>query len=953
MTVGPAESESPAYHGTPLVGRDAELAWLDRAVRRVGEGCGLKVLDLTGEAGIGKSRLITEVCLSARRRGLTLLRGRATEYERHVPFLPFTDAFADLRQADLDEIPDAGGLAPVLHGRPLDGVDRFGVHRATSALLARLGGRGPVLLVLDDLHWADPASVDLLDYLIRHPVPAPVLIVVARRPRQSPVPLAAGLARGGESGTVIAHALGPLAADACAEHLGAGVPPKEFEALYTASEGNPLYLLALLQARPASAADPTSPPRLLDALLLDELVPLSDRQRRTVETVAVLGGHATTDMIAAADGRMEDEVLDDLRLLLAKDLVRIDGAGRLALRHPVLRSLVRSQIEPWRQAAMHRTVADRLARVDASAAEQAHHVEHALTTAWDRRAAEVLVKAAGQSAGTAPESSAHWLEVALRYMPRTSEYATWRRALILQRAHALAVCGRLRESRALLHEVIALSADDEATSTRIVAVALCSGVERHLGQYPEAMALLRREMARRPEPNLAEVIALTLALGSVAVQDGSYRQVRNEMDHALSLARTLGDEASEAGLLAVAALGEVVDGETTLALEHVRHAVALLDALPDDGGADLCEPLTRLAYAEVQLERFAEADRHADRGLALARRTGRTSVLPYLLLCKAQVGSHTGHLAHALGQVEEAEEIARGFGSEELLVLTLGIKTQVLTVVCPAGDPRPMAAADEAVARAGLRGNWLATNAWGMMGLAALLAGDPRRAREAVLRAGGPDLAGVQVSKRPMFLEVLVDACLTLGKREEALAWAERARTDAEALDLPGQRAAALRCAASARWMAGDQGAAELYLEAAAESERSGLGFWAAYSLLLAARAMAGRPALAPKAEAAWHRGSELAEASGAGALVSLAEAVRAELASGAVRHVPRLEALAALTPREREVANLVSQGLTSVQIADRLFLSRRTIESHLSRVYRKTGVTTRIALAVLVAGHG
>src|SRR5262249_43679856 len=161
--------------------------------------------------------------------------------ERHVPFLPFTDAFADLRQADLDGLPDTDGVAPVLHGRAQGGVDRFGLHRATSALLTHLGGRGPVLLVLDDLHWADPASVALLAHLIRPPVPAPVLVVVARRSQQSPVPLAAALARGVEAGTVIAHDLGPLPADACAEHLGACLPPKEFDALYAASEGNPLY----------------------------------------------------------------------------------------------------------------------------------------------------------------------------------------------------------------------------------------------------------------------------------------------------------------------------------------------------------------------------------------------------------------------------------------------------------------------------------------------------------------------------------------------------------------------------------------------------------------------------------------------------------------------------------------------------------------------------------------
>jgi DNA-binding CsgD family transcriptional regulator len=106
----------------------------------------------------------------------------------------------------------------------------------------------------------------------------------------------------------------------------------------------------------------------------------------------------------------------------------------------------------------------------------------------------------------------------------------------------------------------------------------------------------------------------------------------------------------------------------------------------------------------------------------------------------------------------------------------------------------------------------------------------------------------------------------------------------------------------------------------------------------------------APTAEAVWRRGAELAEAGGAGSLAGLAEAVRAELAGEPEPHDPRLEGL---TAREREVAGLAGEGLTSGQIADKLFLSRRTVESHLGRVYRKTGVTTRTALAVLLAGHG
>lgn len=105
---------------TPLVGREAELARLDRLLAElVGDVPGRPaVLDVGGEAGIGKSRLVHELCLAATRRGAAVLRGRATEYERHIPFQPFTDAFSDLAPEVVESFPEAAEVAPVLSGAP-------------------------------------------------------------------------------------------------------------------------------------------------------------------------------------------------------------------------------------------------------------------------------------------------------------------------------------------------------------------------------------------------------------------------------------------------------------------------------------------------------------------------------------------------------------------------------------------------------------------------------------------------------------------------------------------------------------------------------------------------------------------------------------------------------------------------------------------------------------------
>ncbi|WP_199844644.1 helix-turn-helix transcriptional regulator [Streptomyces sp. DSM 15324] len=947
----------------PLVGRDAELALLDGLLTDlVADAAGRPaVLDITGEAGIGKSRLTHELCRRAAGAGATVLRGRATEYERHIPFQPFTDAFADLDPAVPASFP-AAEVAPVLTGAARR-ADRFGLHRATAALLAH-AATAPLVMVLDDLHWADPASLELLDHLVRHPPRARVLLAVARRERQSPAPLTATLQRGTDSQAVRRTVLGPLDEQACLERLTPGLDREEAVRLFAASEGNPLYLLALLQAHREGAPVSRLSSTGLGALLLDELTPLGAGQRRLVEVVAALGDHATPALLAPVTGRAPADLAADLAELTRRDLLRPGPHGRLTLRHPVLRSLVHDGTDPWLRTETHRLAAAALARAGAPPAERAHHAERSLS-GWDPETADVLIRAAEQAAHTAPASCAHWLGVVLRHLPHTPDRAVRRRDLMLRRARALGACGELRASRDLLHQVIAMpdpaggapgdglaeGTVEEAGGSRASAVVLCAVMERHLGRYSEAVALLRRELHRTdPAPSPADQVALGLELGSSAPHDTSYPTVRADMARTLAVARSLGDEVGVAGALAVAALGEAYEGETADADRYARQAAALVDSLPDDDLTGLCEQLARLGWAEAFLERFADAERHADRGLAIARRTGQLALLPHLLLCKAHVHVQICRPVSAVELAEEAEDIARGIGSDELLAFVLGTKAHAMVAACPPGDPRPVAVAEEAVGAAGLGVNWWASIARCMLGYAALTAGDPARAREAVLHAGGPDLGRLQPSMRPLFLEILVTASLALGEVDAAKDWARRAHEEAERLGLPVQRAAALRSGAHIPLGLGDsRAAAELFVAAAEESARSGALFWEAFSLLLGAPLLAADPDGPRQGRAAWQRGRRVAAAGGSAMLTTLADAVGptvAEAADGPERR------LAELTAREREIAGLVAEGLTSPTIAARLCLSRRTVETHVSRIYRKTGVSSRAALAVLIAAR-
>ncbi|WP_285568014.1 LuxR family transcriptional regulator [Streptomyces sp. RTGN2] len=961
--------------GSPLVGRMAELAVLDSVIERLGHGAP-PVVDITGAAGIGKSRLMAEFCRRARRRGVTVLRGRAAEYERHLPFHPFADAFADLVERPPHDESHLDAVPRILGGRGDGSVpaatDRFGLHRSVAGLLAQLGRAGGLVVALDDVHWADPASLEFLDHLVRHPVSGPVVLVVARRDRQTPTALSAVLAREADTGAVLRIGLAPLAEQDCVEGLAPDLPRARAAQLYAAGEGNPLYFLSLLHAHREDAArrrassssrasvfpftsGPASAsvengigelPSGLGALLLNELDPLSPSQRGTLEAIAVLGDHAVLPVIGRATGRTDAELDDDLTNLERRDLVRRAAGGRMVLRHPVIRALVHESTAARRRVEIHRAAATELARTGAPAVEQARHVERSVPT-WDPQAYAVLRQAAEETASSAPTSCAHWLRAALRILPDTVERGAERRVLMLRRARALGVAGGLQESRDLLHAVISTAGPDEA-DVRTSAVVLCALTERHLGRYPEAIALLRRELSRQPVPSPAQRVSIGLELSSSAPHNTPYPQMRDHVAQTLADARAVGNEPGEAGALAVAAFGEAYEGGMARASTYAAQAAGLLDGLPDDDLTALCEPLGRLGWAEAFLGRFTDAERHADRGLGIARRTGQVYLLPLLLLCKAHVRIQTCRLPSACELADEAEDIARGIGSGELLAFVLANKAQVRIAASAPGDQEALGAAEEAVASMGPSDNWRASMAWCMLGYAALTGGDPHRARDALLRAGGDDLRGLQPSMRPLLSELLVTAALATGDVDAATAWAERAHDEAERLGLPVQRASAMRSAAQLALHGGAPArAATLLAEAAAECARAGAVFWEARSLLLAAPAMTAA-GLEARGAAMWEQGRRLAAGGGAGLLLGLAEMTQPPVPVAPPSTVPPW--LASLTVREREVAELVAEGLTNQAIATRLYLSPRTVETHLSRVFRKTNVATRAGLAALMA---
>ncbi|WP_063772100.1 AAA family ATPase [Kitasatospora mediocidica] len=949
----------------PFVGRAAEVRLLDSVLDGLKDG-GLAIVDVTGEAGIGKSRLLAQFGARIRSRGMTVLSGQASEYEQHSLFRPFADAFADLSPAVLRRFPALAELSPALRGvtdtpAAPGGGNRFALYQATAALLGRLGPHG-LAVVLDDLHWADPASLELLDHLARHPVSSPLLLVVSRRGRQTPPVLSTSLARGVDSGVALRITLGPLPERDCVEGLAADLPLPRASELYAASDGNPLYFLTLLQAHRdarkapgrsspvagrAVSGEPDGLPVGLGALLLDELAALSPLERRVLEAATVLGDQSTPRMIGVLTGSGSEEVIHALRGLMQRDLLRRGHGGRLALRHPLVRELIHENIDPWLREDFHRRASAEIAAAGATVIEQAYHVERSVTC-WDPQAADVLVAAAEQSAATAPAASAHWLGIVLRLLPNGSEHLAARRELTLFRARALGVSGGLQEGRDLLQQVMDMPAPDRYDDIRAAAATLRGQLERQLGRHQEAEAMLRRELARTPGPSASHAVRIGLELCSCVLSAARYPRARADINEVLAAARSLGDVIGELGALARIALGEAYEGDLGTARTVAASAAALARTLADSDVAELCESLCTLGWTEAFLEDYSGADGHLDRGLEIARRTGQAYLVPQFLTAKAYIHFSTCRITSALELAEEAEPMARTVGSDELLAFTLAFQSQILQQAGRPAPPNALAVAEEAAAAAGGNDRWWATLAQCMLASAALDAGDPHRATDILLRAGGgSDLRRLQPTTRPNCLEILSGAALAVGDTDAAVRWAERARKEAEQLGLPAQRGAARRSLGRIAAYHGDSAtAARMFTAAAEQSVRSRATLREAQSLLLAAPHLRATGDSTGAAEM-WHRGARLASEGGAHLLTGLAESIQPVVFAAPAEPA---DELVSLTSREREVAELVAEGLTSAAIADKLVLSPRTVESHIARIYRKTGVSSRAALAVIVS---
>jgi len=953
-----------------IAGRDREVQLLEHLLE---EGCtgSPQIVFVTGEPGIGKTTLLTELLRLGELRGCLALKGNAAEFERELPFGLVVDtldeylesldpyAFHQLATEDLGEL---AGVFPALQSldpgsaEPSTAAERYRAHRAVRGLIERLAVKQPLVLVLDDLHWADGASLELTSHLLRRPPRARVVVAFALRRGQEDRAIESEIESAiRRSDSVHRIELGPLA-PADAEMLVDVSDSAERQLMYRASGGNPFYMLELARLRAEGHAGPgiagdVDVPSAVVAAIAGELDCLSAPATRLVEAGAVAGDPFELDLAMVAGGVAEHDALAAVDELAARDLVRPTAVPRrFRFRHPLVRHAVYESCTPGARLAAHECCANALAEQGAPVAMRAHHVARAARRG-DLGAVAVLREAGETAARRAPASAARWFELALGLLPEESP-STDRVALWMALAGAEAATGRFDDSRAALLEGLALTTDDEL-ELRLELVGMCASLEQLLGHQDEAQSRLLSALASLSEDSSPQAVALMIHLAVGGLYRMDFDTVREWGDRALGVARRLGNRPLTAASTALLAVADSFTGRVKDAQAHTSEAAALVDGLTDEELGRRLDALANLCAAELYLHRFGEAAAHAKRALSIGRATGQGDLAPILVPVLANVLHMWGRIAESAELLDEAIEAARLSGNVESLGWNL--LGRAFTAIAAGEVDLALVTAQESVnLTRNLDDSLVSTNAGVALAHAHYEAGEPGRAVEVLLMsAGGPELPLMPDGWRANYFELLTRCWLALGRREQAEEAAARAELTARSVHLPLADVMSHRAAAAVALDAGDpHRAGDRAFAAVVAAEAIDARVDAAVARTLAGRALAA----AGDRDRAVNELEQAAEQLGAcGALRyrSHAEQQLRKLGRHPYRRTRPEDAAGAgvetLTRREGEIAHLVATRRTNPEIAGELFLSVKTIETHMRNIFRKLDVSSRFDVGLAI----
>lgn len=909
-----------------LLEREEVLGAAAQALGAAALGQG-RVLAVRGDAGTGKTTVLRDV--AARADGFTIVRARGEEMETGL-------SFAVLERL-LEVLDPGGGDLPDRTPEPV--LERSVPHvRALERLRRR--ATTPLLVVLDDLHWADPDSLTAIAFLARRLADLPILLLVGVRPW----PGAAGGAVEGlaAAGHATVHDLGPLSPGAGHALLRAAAGEAEVseQTARRAHEhcgGNPLLLTYVAAAlrRGEDPLDGRAGPADRARLLLRRFSDLDADALTLVRAAALLGVSFQPSVALGLAGLADERVIGVLDAISRSGVIGSDGPGRLRFAHPLLRQALYDDLAPGVRQRWHAAAFTELVRRGRSAEAAEHAVRADL--AGDQEAAEVLerVGRAALAAGGI-EVAVERLEAAARFLGDRAEPA-----LLLTLAEALCALGRVDDAAGRCDDV--LQTPDVEWRSRVDALVL-RGRCAYLAGEPDRgttelhhaveLAAMHDEVAAI-RPLLEQIVSTWMAAGPGRALPLAIR--------AREIAIRSGDPAlREAADVAWGGLAaETGDQEgrgATMSVARWLSSPARGARLPT---ADLVSPLSPLypfAHCALYAERFDEAAAAFDLAATRLSGAGAAGASAVVEIFRSNLLLRRGRLQAAL----EATDRAGRYGEFTAMTVPVIAAQRSLILTWMGRDADAVAAQEEALhggAAAWPVRSWIA---WAD-GLRALWAGDPAASDSFLEVERLLDAAGIREPNHTPYAADAVAAHLLAGRDDEA-------RRVLRALEPVAARH-------PGRWprhaVALSRGRIDERAGRAAEAQR---GFDEAVALLaevdlplsraealLAAGALRRRDGRPVDARPHLAEARRLAEHHGAGRLAVLA-AEELRLAGGRRRRGD--EDRDRLTPAELRVARAAAAGRTNAEIAASLHLSTNTVASHLKRVYLKLGIDGRHRLA-------
>jgi len=969
-----------------LIARHRELSMLDECLESACSGQAA-VAVIRGEAGIGKTRLAETMIDRARRSDVRVVVGHCTPVSGgELPFGPFVQMLTQVAAAPGGLEETTGGtwdeLKSVLtvSGRPSDvaapdvGLERSRLFTSVLWALQHLGESQPVMAVIEDIHWADSSSLDLLNYLARTAAQKRLLVLLTCRDEAlsgSPATRKAvvDLSRAGMSRQIQLH---PLSPDQVRELLAASdvsLQPAEYERVVDLSDGNPFLALELATHDGIDGAEP------LRELLLGPIDELPDDARSALHVAAVLGQYIPHSVLEHAVEDTTGNVAATLRLLTERGFL-VHGSERYHFRHAILReSVVRSMLH-GEQTAAHRAAVRgiRLARLDevpAGLAQLAHH----LVGAEDHPAALVAVMSASDYAQRVfafAEARRHLSvarEVLWSRVDRPEELiGLTYQDLLCREAEMARWAGQPSAAAALLREGIPATAAQGVDRARL---------EHELGETlwaagdPAAsLAAYRRGVtalgAGPDDPGLRVRLLEALARGQIVT--GQYDEARVSAQRAITVAEQAGTPRDALQARVTLATTTARLGELETGTAQLRQCLA--EALAINAFQAVVRCFGNLAFLNSTAGRLGAV-------LEIGAEAARTC-RPFgpLLLVAPTLAENWVHALVATGRWDEADELAQRLEQEWTAEgMALALHLQLALIPAARGDDvgfqREMAIIEDVARR---------DDPYGLHGVTSARAehllwqGQPAEAlritRDTLDVLADQQDTGLVISMCSLALRAHADlvaarADRVLGEqtRDETarlLAIAEdAARGDGQTLDVA--------------YLAVCEG------EAARASMRPAVDEWSA-----AVAAWEQLECPYPAAYARWRQAEELfgaqARAQGTRAMASALQAATSlrcrpleqslrtlarhagvstdslvdEQPEVAASSVPTSTGLPVpLTPRELDVLRLLTQGCSNQQIARRLFIAESTASVHVSHILAKLGVSNRLQAAAAAHRFG